>query len=97
MKTYQVAARELRRHLHLSQQGMATCLRLSMGAVRNHESGAVEAPDARSAAAYMLGAGRAERWDLAQIFRLALYRALDVGNLMEARILARYLSKVGFK
>jgi transcriptional regulator with XRE-family HTH domain len=76
--TFQQAARELRSHLHHSQQYMATFLGLSMAALRNYESGASIAPDARAAAAYLLAADMTERSDLVEVFRSELYRALGI-------------------
>jgi len=74
----QQAARELRAHLQRSQQSMATFLGLSMAALRNHESGAVATPDARTALAYMMTAEASDRSDLAQVFRVALHRVMGV-------------------
>jgi transcriptional regulator with XRE-family HTH domain len=75
--TIQEAARELRAHMKESQQAMATGLGLSMGAVRNYESGAVAVPEARPLYAYMLTAETGGRPDLAAVFRSAFY---DVVN-----------------
>ena len=57
---------------------MATFLGLSMAALRNHESGAVMTPDARTALAYMMTAEASDRPDLAQVFRVALDRVMGV-------------------
>ena len=76
--TFQRAARELRAHMQRSQQVMATFMGLSMAALRNYESGAVVAPDARAATAYMLTAEAAGRPDLVKVFGSALHRALGI-------------------
>jgi len=74
--TIQDAARELRKHLRLSQQAMATQLGLSMGALRNYEYGGVADPDARALHAYTMAAELGDRPDLAAVFREALYRGM---------------------
>jgi transcriptional regulator with XRE-family HTH domain len=76
--TFQHAARELRDHLHRSQQSMATFLGLSMAALRNYESGAVTAPDARAATAYLLAAEMSDRLDLVEVFGSALHQAMGI-------------------
>jgi transcriptional regulator with XRE-family HTH domain len=84
----QRAARLLRAYLHLSQQAMATALGLSMGALRNYESGAVTAPNARAATAYMMAAARAGRPDLAEVFRDALHRSCGLATVADQRAFA---------
>jgi transcriptional regulator with XRE-family HTH domain len=77
MKTisFQQAARELRAHLGYSQQRMATELQMSMGAVRNYESGAVE-PTPRALAAYLWEAKWRHLGALENLFRSRLQEAL---------------------
>lgn len=75
----QDAARELRKHLRLSQQAMATQLGLSMGALRNYEAGSVTTPDAKALFAYLMTAQFGDRPDLAALFREALNR--EIGSL----------------
>lgn len=76
--TVQAAARGLRAHLGLSQQAMATKLSLSMGALRNYESGAVPSPEARPLYAYLICAETQKRPQFASVFRAALYKVLGV-------------------
>jgi transcriptional regulator with XRE-family HTH domain len=76
--TIQAAARELRALQGRSQQAMATALNLSMGALRNYESGAVDTPDPRPLYAYMSQAMGSGRPDLAVVFRRAFNKALGV-------------------
>lgn len=76
--TIQAAARALRSHLRMSQQSMATKLGLSMGALRNYESGLVKTPEPRPLYAYLLESESCERPDLASVFRRELYHVLAI-------------------
>jgi transcriptional regulator with XRE-family HTH domain len=76
--TVQDAARGLRAHLGLSQQAMATKLSLSMGALRNYESGAVPNPEARPLYSYLICAELEKCPQFASVFRAALYKVLGV-------------------
>jgi transcriptional regulator with XRE-family HTH domain len=78
--TFQQAAQEFRAHLGRSQQSMATFLGVSMAALRTYESGAVAAPDARAATAYMLAAETCDRPDLVEVFGSALRQALGLND-----------------
>ena len=78
--TVQDAARGLREHLGLSQQAMATKLALSMGALRNYESGAVPNPEPRPLYAYLICAETEKHPQFASVFRAALYQALGVAD-----------------
>lgn len=86
--SFQMAALKLRANLGMSQQAMATSLGLSMGAVRNYESGAVD-PEARAAVAYLLAAeadGRPRMLGLMAVFVDAVERALGVPIETLARV-----------
>jgi transcriptional regulator with XRE-family HTH domain len=85
--TLKQAACKLRAHLGFSQQDMAAWLRLSMGAVRNYESGAVRAPNARAAAAYLMAAEGNGRPDLATVFQVALQDAVGLPVTIVSRSL----------
>jgi hypothetical protein len=78
LDTIQSAARALRAHQLRSQQSMATALGLSMGALRNYESGAVTKPEPRPLYAYMRQAIGSGRDDLAAVFRRALNETLGI-------------------
>jgi transcriptional regulator with XRE-family HTH domain len=74
----QQAVRELRKHQQRSQQAMATALGLSMGALRNYESGTVTTPDPRPLYAFLMQAEGSQRPDLAAVFRCELNKALNI-------------------
>jgi transcriptional regulator with XRE-family HTH domain len=76
----QSAARELRTRAGFSQQLMAQTLDLSMGAVRNYESGAIASPDPRPLRAYMHAATGLGHPDLAVVFRRVLNDALGIDD-----------------
>ncbi len=82
----QDAARRLRSGLGLSQQAMATALGLSMGALRNYESGFSKAPDARALYAYTLIAEADGFPDLATVFRAAFYEATNLRDCADGRL-----------
>jgi transcriptional regulator with XRE-family HTH domain len=81
------AARELRICLGYSQQRMAGELNLSMGAVRNYESGAVGVPEARPLYAYTMAAERYNLPELAAVFRAAMYDVLAVPDSSKGKLI----------
>lgn len=85
-KEIQNAARELRTCQGLSQQAMASMLTLSMGAVRNYESGAVADPEPRPLQHYVRVATLFARPDLAAIFRRALNEALSIHDVWDGQL-----------
>jgi transcriptional regulator with XRE-family HTH domain len=82
----QSAARELRARAQFSQQLMAQALGLSMGAVRNYESGAITAPDPRPLYAYRQAATNLGHPDLAIVFRRALSDALSANDPWDGQL-----------
>lgn len=80
-QTFPKAAKGLRAHLKVSQQSMAALLGISFAALRTHETGTVENPDARIALAYMIVAENYGCPDLVEAFASKLCAALGLGIL----------------